>query len=107
LRPDLCGVVFDGTPDVVTIDGVRCQAVQAWVAPGHEYDFMDQPIADVVRTIVGSGLALVWHLGPRGDQRSCVIYRDGDKIICSEPCATPRTPGCLTVTSQDAAAEAA
>lgn len=101
LRPDLCGVVFDGTPDVVTIDGVRCNAVQAWVAAGHENDFKVAPVAEVVFTIVSAGVALVWHLAPTeagGDERSCVIYRDGDKFICS----TPRTPGRLTVGSCEA-----
>jgi hypothetical protein len=105
LRPDRCGVVFDPTLDVVTIDGVRCDAVQAWIADGHEYDFKDVgTVRGAVLSLLGAGLALVWHLGPYGYQRSCVIYKRGDTIICSEPQATPITPGRLTATTPAEAA---
>jgi hypothetical protein len=100
MRPDKCGVVFDGTPETVAIDGVSCTATQAWAAPGHEYDFMTPPVADAVYTAVSSGCALVWHFGVADAQAVCVIYKFGDAIICSEPTPAPKTLNCLVVSRQ-------
>jgi hypothetical protein len=91
LRPDRCGVVFDGTLQTVTIDGAQRNAVNAWVATGHEWDFRDVP---AIRQIVGSipdNLALLWHV----EGYSRLIHRVGNTINCSEPRPRAPTPGLI------------
>jgi hypothetical protein len=90
-------VVFDGTIEVVTIDGVGRTATQAWAASGHECDFTTEPVAAVIRGVVSKGNALVWHFGVPDAQTVCVIYGDGGKIICSVPAPAPKHLNCLAV----------
>src|SRR5947207_2583886 len=81
LKPERCGVVFDGTPQTVPIYGADHQAVNAWVSSGHEWDFRDVPL---IKWVVGSmpeNVVMLWHL--EGCTR--VLQMTGNTLSYSDP----------------------
>jgi hypothetical protein len=80
LRPDHCGVVFDQVPDVVTIPGLgEVPCVQAWVAPGREDAWNQQPVLAVVLAILDQGTPVLFRLSAR---RAFTVWRGKDGKLC-------------------------
>jgi hypothetical protein len=61
-RPDRLGVVLDPLPDVVLANGKELPAAQFWVMPGHEDDWRQVRMSNLIMSMIDLGFIVLWRM---------------------------------------------
>lgn len=94
LRPDRCGVIVDPMDDLVWLNGKELPVVRFWVLPGHEDDYIRQPVLALVMAVLDDATtAVLWDMAPNaaGQRLARVIFKHDGQLSITKPAASQNT----------------